>query len=156
MNIGNRDVTYMDLKLDFEGYSRVIETWKGTLLPADTILYIFNAKIDKKSVENADMVCVEAYNINGEEDEKPNNNKQCISMKEDFDLLPPKYDFESQQLVIGIVTDKKEEVEIQFYEVTGKAIDGFTFSITNGLNTIVVNVAQYSSGLYIYTVNNYR
>ena len=100
------------------------------------------------------MVCVTAALINGEQDDNLENNKQCVTLNNEFDVLPAIYNYENSTIMLQIVSDKKQNISINLYDQLGKVLNKGDVTCNEGYNSVEINVISKQAGMYIYTVNN--
>ena len=153
-NIGNRDIESIKFDLEYVGKSIIQEEWQGFLLPGKGRSYPFDGITKKESIKGVEIVCVDAIVINGETDDNPENNRQCLTFNKPLDALLPIYNQNNKTVILQVILEKEQEISVYFYDVLGRLQFVQQQTCNEGYNQIQLNVAHQQAGLYIYTINN--
>ena len=154
-NFGNRNIESVQFDLEYVGKSTIREEWTGFLLPGDSDCYPFYSKSKKENTDDVNLVCVDAVLLNNNEsDDNSNDNKQCITLEKEFDLLYPIYNHESKTITLQLISDKEQKMNVYLYDLLGKILLQTEVTCNKGYNQIQIDVAQQQAGMYIYSIMN--
>lgn len=150
-NLGNVAATGFKISAWLENSLPVFENWNGNLLPQTTLQppYSFAASFEIPQINPPNILCVEITEVNGQQDDNPDNNIRCINMDEDFVVVEP-YPNPSEQVInLQVVISRKDFLSITVYDASGKLIrEVFNGLASAGLNKFIFDISSLSEGTY--------
>lgn len=152
-NLGTREITDLELLVEPAENSRIRETWSGNLASGAQINYTFAASFAVVDESRPVFTCVTAQNPNGESDDVPENNQDCLLEVSELTLVVPFPNPAIDQISLSLFLPGREEVEVYVYDNIGqlKTIL-FKGTLPEGRSDLDLSLLAYSSGIYHFTV----
>jgi hypothetical protein len=158
-NYGTSTLTTMNLQYQINSTTPVIETWNGSLLPGDTMLYQFNTLYNPPI--GVFMMCAQT-NLNL--DANAANDKTCNTVKSvtcvgiDENGLPgmelgqnrPNPAAQSTTIDFNLPGDGKVIFEV--VNMLGQVIESRQISAVQGTQSIDLDLSRFESGIYYYSI----
>ena len=147
-NVGTRDVSSFDIQSKISNNITLQESWEGSLPIGTRMNYIFEASYISSLEQNKTFICVEAFNPNGENDDNPANNRNCIALENKIKVLQV-YPNPSRDIVnIDIILPKNGTVSLILHDVLGAEIFSYENELSKGYNNLNFTVKGLGKGVY--------
>jgi hypothetical protein len=147
-NIGNTDVTSMELYATIKDGPMIKENWSGILKAAsiNTIQLNSAAYLEKEK----DFICVSVLKPNTKDDEIAENNKLCKAINDNqFKALDPYPNPSNDDVTFTFIIPNDKNLTITIYDMFGSIVrNAFSTYLTKGLQTIEINTVELTSGMY--------
>ncbi|MFN5171030.1 MAG: PKD domain-containing protein [Cyclobacteriaceae bacterium] len=140
-NRSNVPVKNPDLNLQLGSAQSVVETIMQTLQPGEQLVRFMNSRV---GAGQADYVCVSATTINDGED---TNNRQCLSLRDSWFLLPP-HPNPAREVLWVQWTLTTTPAELEVWSMTGQRVAHFENLDADGGQT-GLDVSGWAPGVYI-------
>lgn len=152
-NKGTRDVTSFEIMSSIGNGSRIAEH-VDTLLPSGrSMFYRFKSSYLTSDAEGESYICLEAYLPNGEADDDPSDNKQCVTLEDGLKVVPVYPNPASDFVTLDLILPNDDELTIDLYDTYGhellKAHEG---AVLSGLNSFKVDIRALPAGVYIFRI----
>jgi len=148
INLGTRDVFNFDIITSIADGSTIKESWNGFLASGTSLNYIFNASFETQSEIGPEFICVKIKNPNGENDDVPQNDEQCITT-ENFLLLDPNPNPATGKILVRFIIPVSGHVNIQIIDNLGQIVYvPYSDIAPQGLNDLSINIDKFANGIY--------
>ena len=160
-NLGTIPLESLNLTLKTPESGPIQENWSGSILQAESEIYIFNAQpsafiSDQDATER--FVCVEAQNANASPylDLNQENNTKCKNIEGSRLVLLPVYPNPSaEDLTISVLASEISTIDVAIKDKTGRVVYEIKSSqIETGISTYSIPFSQFSSGMYILSITD--
>ncbi len=154
LNLGNINIDNYQLTAYIDDVPSLIESGNLPITVASpSVIYSFKSKIEISDAFNPGYFCIEVKKPNGLDD-NPDNNKQCKSLKNTFDLLNiiPNPTDGDVQLYINSPFD--QQIELFIFDNLSKLVRKDQLALKKGFNDILVTTNTLSNGLYYLKLSN--
>ncbi len=152
-NNGTRELKGLYFDVRVQGLSVQRETWTGSLLPGDTIVYNFSGKPDISQGVDPDYICVIVTIPEFDPDHSPLNNEMCLGLKQDFILSDPYPNPSNDVLYVHFILPSEEIVELDITDEYGKQVrEVFSGTAAKGINWATVSLEGMRKGLYVLRI----
>ena len=148
-NVGTRDVRSFDIQSKIGNNISVRESWEGILPFGTGIKYAFEGNYIAALEENKTFICVETFNPNGEEDENPSNNKNCIALENNIKVLPVYPNPSKGEINLDIILPKDGKVVVKIFDALGAELTSLDNELKKGYNNISFSVKFLNKGVYM-------
>lgn len=153
-NIGNLDIHGLTFRIEMNNNSVFEETKNNfDLKIGESILntlssqFIFDA-------DQSYFLCVSAVANNKYEDIDIENNMDCLSYKQEDQILNTYPNPFNDEFVIIFRSENEESVDYQISDVLGKIVQSGSFEAAEGVSKYHISASQLSSGVYSLIINN--
>ncbi|MFH1004764.1 MAG: PKD domain-containing protein [Bacteroidota bacterium] len=148
-NAGSVVINNMELFTYLNDGTPIRETWTGSLSPKTSLLYKFNSSFVVYDRQQFNVVCVEAKNPNGTNDDVPANNKNCTAIKDELILLDPFPNPATDDIYFLFILPENGDVAIKIFDNKGSEVAKiFDGRANKGLNKITFNTRDLKKGIY--------
>jgi hypothetical protein len=158
-NYGTSTLTTMNLQYQINNTTPVIETWNGSLLPGDTMLYQFNTLYNPPI--GVFMMCAQT-NLNL--DANTANDKTCNTVKSvtcvglDENGLPgmtlsqnrPNPANHATSIDFSLPSDG--QIVFEVVNLLGQVMESRMVSAVQGTQSIDLDLSRFESGIYYYSI----
>jgi len=142
-NKSNVPLMNADVYLNISGNALITEKIIGPIQPSESLVYIFTNTNLPRSV---DFACAE---IKVNADEYFYDNRQCVSVSEQFVSLIPYPNPANNELILEWINTGSEPMQVIIYNSAGQTIITRQYSPTlEGLNQVKVDVSLLAAGIY--------
>jgi len=149
-NKSNVPLMNADVYLNVSGDALITEKITGPIQPGESLVYTFTNTSLPRSV---DFACAE---IKVNADEYFYDNRQCVSISEQYVSLIPYPNPANNELILEWINTGSEPMQVIIYNSAGQTIITRQYSPTlEGLNQVKVDVSLLAAGIYFvsYTVD---
>lgn len=147
-NYGDLDITASELRIDFGGDSKVIETITDTLFAGKDRLYSVKSKFEINPNDKNSFVCAEAF-IKNQTDGNSLNNEQCTSIGGEFFVSEPFPNPVKTILQLEYILPETGTLTIEIFDTNGKRVlSQSNENAQPGLNIALVDLGTLRSGIY--------
>lgn len=152
-NKGTRDVTSFEIMSSIGKGSRIAEH-VDTLLPSGrSMFYRFKSSYLTTDAEGESYICLEAYLPNGEQDDDPSDNKQCVTLEDGLKIVPVYPNPASDFVTLDLILPADENIVIDLYDTYGhELLNAFDGMSSSGLNSFKVDIRALTAGMYIFQI----
>jgi hypothetical protein len=142
------------LGLQLGGGAVIRETWTGSLLPGETVVYTFTGEIKLAETNQIPVVCASIENINNNSPEdRTDNNSTCKATKVgSFDILTIFPNPADANINFGVMLPRSGDVTIRFINYLGQILYNQDFSGAVGYNNFSMTTLPLASGVYVAEV----
>lgn len=155
-NLGSKRIEKVDFFLSSQRGDLFSERWEGTLLPLESIVYLFSAKPAVNISDQDDLesfVCVRSVGYDNENlpETYLDNNRLCKNLESESILLMPIYPNPVvDHLTIEFLITLSTNVEIEMLDMFGRKVKNILVNqfLEPGLRTIVLSTSELVSGNY--------
>jgi hypothetical protein len=141
-------VSSFDIQSKISNNITLQESWEGSLPIGTRMNYIFEASYISSLEQNKTFICVEAFYPNGENDDNPANNRNCIALENKIKVLQV-YPNPSRDIVnIDIILPKNGTVSLTLHDVLGAEIFSYENELSKGYNNLNFTVKGLGKGVY--------
>lgn len=153
-NVGTRNITDFDIKASLGGgASPFIEAVDTSVISGRYVLYYFTASYQATQTQSESYLCIETMNPNGEQDDNPLNDKQCIPLQNNIKIVPPYPNPAADWLNFDVILHRDADMEIMIVNDVGQNLGTvYTGEGTEGLNSYRISIAHLPEGLYMIQV----
>ncbi len=159
LNAGNIDIQNTEIKATIEGFP-VIHEFPVISIPAANVRTYTLASNIEVSNNSPAYICIEALNPNNQQDMNSSNNLLCKDLNSEFSLISVTPNPASSDAHININVPAKGNISVVVNEAQGKIVyNKEDVVVQKGFNSILMNVASWSKGLYAVTIkyqDNYK
>jgi PKD repeat protein len=151
-NIGTRDVTSFDILASSSDGGSIVEHWEGEF-DNRRLTYPFNADFLISDCEQSVVICVEAMNPNGELDLNPANNRSCVTLSSEPEIIGPYPNPANDYVNLDIVLPSKGNLKIYNFNTMGNKLGMMTDGQrSKGYHRISMETGDFSPGIYLLKV----
>lgn len=153
-NKGTRDVTSFEIMSTIGKGSRIAEH-VDTLLPSGrSMFYRFRSSYVTSEAEAGSYICIEAYEPNGEQDDEPSDNKQCVTLEDILKVVPVYPNPASDFITLDLILPADDNLVIDLYDTYGhELLNAFDGPASKGLNSYTIDIRPLPSGVYLLRIN---
>lgn len=153
-NEGVVAIETLDLILNNSSTGKVLEKWKGNILPGIQQLIELSPIIEMPRGEIPDVICVEALNPNDGFDNNLLNNKLCKSLDK-FELVNVYPNPVLQNINIEYILPTAKNIEITLNNSIGEKVQVlFSAFSLKGFNSHQFNLNRHSNGIYFIQITD--
>ncbi len=136
------------------GNGQVIKEVCNKPLPSgEALLFKFSNKIQLTSNYNSNYICVWSYPHNME-DQHSENNETCLSLKDEFQVLPIRPNPVNDFLFVEFTIPEKDNVTVELFDLYGHLVKTlFSDTAQKGYNSLHINAKYLSVGTYICKIS---
>jgi PKD repeat protein len=147
-NLGNSDVTDMELYIKVNNGALIKENWSGSFANNTAISYTFNSEVYLDDLEH--YICVSALKPNGSDDDVPANNELCLPLTiKELVVSEPYPNPADGQLTIPMQIPKTGQLTISLYDSRGRFIKTVVSEkVSKGLQFYNLDLTELESGIY--------
>ena len=160
-NLGTIPLESLSLTLKTPENGPIQEVWSGSILQAESEIYIFNAQPSafiSVQDETERFVCVEAQNANVSAylDLNQDNNTKCKNIEgEGLVLLSMFPNPSDQDITISTLLTTSASLEIEFFDQTGRiAYKEVTPELPKGIHNFNIPFSKFEKGVYSVRIND--
>lgn len=151
INNSNIEITALGLSLQLGGGAVIRENWTGSLLPGQTVVYLFTGEIKLSESNQIPVVCATIDNINNNAlEDRTDNNTTCKEAKvgsfDVFNIYPnPAY----ETINFGVMLPKDGRVLIRFIDMLGQLMYNKDFDGLKGYNNFSMSTMPLNAAVYV-------
>ncbi|MDX2003127.1 MAG: PKD domain-containing protein [Chitinophagales bacterium] len=152
LNVGTRRVNYFDVFATIGNGSTVVELSRDTLSSGEVMWYDLGAQYFT-TAEDLTYICIETRDPNGETDQNPLNNRQCLTLENDIRFVNPYPNPANDQLIFGVILPRAEQVEVDMVDAIGKKLSTvYIGECIEGLTQWQIDTRMLLQGVYLLRV----
>lgn len=152
-NLGNEPVSRFDLKVNLEGQPDFINSFAAISVPVGQTVELPLNTLLPSDASVPDFICGEILNVNGEADDRTDNNRFCNSLVNEYSILSFYPNPANNQVFAGINMMERGTISIQITDISGRSCSpAQTFNLDKGLNTITLPLENYQAGVYFVKI----
>ena len=153
INLGTMPINEIELFLEVDNGSTTKEIWTGTLNSGQIMHYDFSTIYELPKYQSVKYVCISANPVfNSYNDNNPENNEQCISLTNNFDVLNPYPNPAENNIYFQVIVPKSKEINLTIVDNIGQIIDNFNVDANAGYNKFIYNLSNLNKGNYVLNV----
>lgn len=155
INNSNVEITDLGLSLQLGGGSVIRENWSGSLMPRQTVVYLFTGEIKVGENSQIPVVCASIDNINNNSrEDRLDNNTTCKEVKVgSFDILNIYPNPAYNNINFGIMLPKDGRVNIRFVDIVGQQMYSRDFDGLKGYNSLPMPTDLLNAAVYVAEVS---
>lgn len=149
-NQGTRNIREIVLEADVSGNIPAREHWEGLLLPGQSLRYNFVSGFISEEASTHQYLCVNVAAENtAESDATPENNVECYSLSDDFNIIETYPNPANESAVVSFYLPEDGNVEYTLTSSEGKLIEaGSANELEAGVNRLVLATFHLAAGTY--------
>lgn len=149
-NQGTRNIREIVLEADVSGNIPAREHWEGLLLPGQSLRYNFVSGFISEGASTHQYLCVNVAAENtAESDATPENNVECYSLSDDFNIIETYPNPANESTVVSFYLPEDGNVEYTLTSSEGKLIEaGSANELEAGVNRLVLATLHLAAGTY--------
>lgn len=154
INNSNIEITSMGLSLQLGSGAVIRENWTGSLMPGQTIVYVFTGEIKVGDNGQIPVVCASIDNINNNiPEDRTDNNTTCKEVAVgSFSILNIYPNPANDNINFGVMLPKDGKVNIRFVDVLGQFLYNKDFDGTKGYNQLTMPIYTLNAAVYVAEV----
>jgi PKD repeat protein len=131
----------------------VVEKWVGTLNPKQVLIYPFKAQLQRRDASGFTYFCIRAEKPNDTIDSYPDDNRFCISPRDEFTVLPIHPNPANAAITLTYLLPEASPVNIRIVSVQGKQVLTYQeTTIWKRYNEQKMDISNLAAGLYLIQV----
>lgn len=148
-NLGNETVNSFDLKTNLEGQGSFINSFSNLSIPVGQTVDLPLNTLLPSDLTPPNFICGEILNVNGQTDDRPENNSFCNSLVSEYAILGLYPNPAGNFVFAGINMTERGSIGIQITDISGKLCSELqVFRLDKGLNTITIPLVNLPAGVY--------